>query len=181
MTPNQALTSCISWSQFDQLLIWVADDWSSVKLKKVGFQAERHGPIYSKRLISNQPLRRRTSGASTGPVCVFSQSWNRATGLTGRCLFCRYIIGKKGETRKRLETETKTSIAIPKQGVEGQIGRWSCDLSFRVTPRGWSWLFCQIESKILCFLANSEKSYQGWTGIKKSALDFCPSGPPTYI
>ncbi|MBN3302755.1 ASCC1 protein, partial [Amia calva] len=33
----------------------------------------------------------------------------------------KYIIGKKGETRKRLESETKTSINIPKQGVEGQI------------------------------------------------------------
>ncbi|XP_048843721.1 activating signal cointegrator 1 complex subunit 1 [Brienomyrus brachyistius] len=33
----------------------------------------------------------------------------------------KYIIGKKGETRKRLETETKTSIAIPKPGVEGKI------------------------------------------------------------
>lgn len=42
------------------------------------------------------------------------------------CLFfsliLRYIIGKKGETRKRLEFDTKTSINIPKQGVEGQIG-----------------------------------------------------------
>ncbi|XP_061561954.1 activating signal cointegrator 1 complex subunit 1 [Phycodurus eques] len=33
----------------------------------------------------------------------------------------KYIIGKKGETRKRLESDTKTSINIPKQGVEGQI------------------------------------------------------------
>ncbi|KAK1164550.1 activating signal cointegrator 1 complex subunit 1 [Acipenser oxyrinchus oxyrinchus] len=33
----------------------------------------------------------------------------------------RYIIGKKDDTRKRLEAETQTSISIPKQGVEGQI------------------------------------------------------------
>ncbi|KAG5855483.1 activating signal cointegrator 1 complex subunit 1 [Anguilla rostrata] len=33
----------------------------------------------------------------------------------------KYIIGKKGETRKRLESETRTSVSIPKQGVEGQI------------------------------------------------------------
>lgn len=33
----------------------------------------------------------------------------------------KYIIGKKGETRRRLESDTKTSINIPKQGVEGQI------------------------------------------------------------
>lgn len=34
----------------------------------------------------------------------------------------RYVIGKKGETKKRLETETRTSISIPKPGVEGEIG-----------------------------------------------------------
>ncbi|XP_039926599.1 activating signal cointegrator 1 complex subunit 1 isoform X3 [Hirundo rustica] len=33
----------------------------------------------------------------------------------------KYIIGKKGETKKRLETETQTSISIPKPGVEGEI------------------------------------------------------------
>ncbi|XP_034563374.1 activating signal cointegrator 1 complex subunit 1 [Notolabrus celidotus] len=33
----------------------------------------------------------------------------------------KYIIGKKGETRRRLEFDTKTSINIPKPGVEGQI------------------------------------------------------------
>ncbi|XP_012686590.2 activating signal cointegrator 1 complex subunit 1 [Clupea harengus] len=33
----------------------------------------------------------------------------------------KYIIGKKGETKKRLESDTKTSINIPKQGVEGAI------------------------------------------------------------
>lgn len=33
----------------------------------------------------------------------------------------KYIIGKKGETRRRLEYDTKTSISIPKPGVEGQI------------------------------------------------------------
>ncbi|TRY59120.1 hypothetical protein DNTS_009562 [Danionella cerebrum] len=33
----------------------------------------------------------------------------------------KYLIGKKGETRKRLESETKTSIIIPKQGQEGAV------------------------------------------------------------
>ncbi|XP_009288835.1 activating signal cointegrator 1 complex subunit 1 isoform X1 [Aptenodytes patagonicus] len=33
----------------------------------------------------------------------------------------KYIIGKKGETKKRLETETRTSISIPKPGAEGEI------------------------------------------------------------
>ncbi|CAL8237210.1 unnamed protein product [Boreogadus saida] len=33
----------------------------------------------------------------------------------------KYIIGKKGETRRRLESDTKTSITIPKLGIEGEI------------------------------------------------------------
>uniref|UniRef100_A0A8C3CDT2 Activating signal cointegrator 1 complex subunit 1 n=2 Tax=Cairina moschata TaxID=8855 RepID=A0A8C3CDT2_CAIMO len=33
----------------------------------------------------------------------------------------KYVIGKKGETKKRLEAETRTSISIPKPGVEGEI------------------------------------------------------------
>ncbi|XP_036590563.1 activating signal cointegrator 1 complex subunit 1 isoform X2 [Trichosurus vulpecula] len=33
----------------------------------------------------------------------------------------KYIIGKKGETRKKLEMETRTSINIPKPGMEGEI------------------------------------------------------------
>ncbi|NXT09012.1 ASCC1 protein, partial [Prunella fulvescens] len=36
----------------------------------------------------------------------------------------KYIIGKKGETKKRLETETRTSISIPKPGVEGEIAQF---------------------------------------------------------
>ncbi|KAM4034160.1 activating signal cointegrator 1 complex subunit 1 isoform 2-T2 [Anomaloglossus baeobatrachus] len=33
----------------------------------------------------------------------------------------KYIIGKKGETKRNLESETRTSISIPRQGMEGQI------------------------------------------------------------
>ncbi|KAJ8305691.1 LOW QUALITY PROTEIN: hypothetical protein KUTeg_016236 [Tegillarca granosa] len=35
--------------------------------------------------------------------------------------FFKHIIGKKGETRRRLENETKTQIKIPKSGQEGPI------------------------------------------------------------
>ena len=34
----------------------------------------------------------------------------------------KFIIGKKGETKKRLENETRTQIRIPRQGQEGDIG-----------------------------------------------------------
>ncbi|KAM3913762.1 activating signal cointegrator 1 complex subunit 1 [Leptodactylus fuscus] len=33
----------------------------------------------------------------------------------------KYIIGKKGETRRTLESDTRTSISIPRQGMEGDI------------------------------------------------------------
>nr|XP_056705979.1 activating signal cointegrator 1 complex subunit 1 [Euleptes europaea] len=33
----------------------------------------------------------------------------------------KYIIGKKGEMKNKLETETRTTISIPKPGVEGEI------------------------------------------------------------
>ena len=33
-----------------------------------------------------------------------------------------YIIGKKGETRRRIENETKTQIRIPRQGEDGDVG-----------------------------------------------------------
>ena len=36
--------------------------------------------------------------------------------------FFKFIIGKKGETKRRLENETGTQIKIPKQGAEGDIG-----------------------------------------------------------
>ena len=34
----------------------------------------------------------------------------------------RYIIGKKGETRRRIEEETGTHVRIPRQGEEGAVG-----------------------------------------------------------
>ncbi|XP_018418417.1 PREDICTED: activating signal cointegrator 1 complex subunit 1 [Nanorana parkeri] len=33
----------------------------------------------------------------------------------------KYIIGKKGETRRNIESDTRTSINIPRQGMEGEI------------------------------------------------------------
>lgn len=35
--------------------------------------------------------------------------------------YFKYIVGRKGETKKRLETETKTQIRIPRAGQEGEI------------------------------------------------------------
>lgn len=44
--------------------------------------------------------------------------------------FFKHIIGRKGETKRRLEIETKTQIKIPREGVEGEIGQYTgrgCD------------------------------------------------------
>lgn len=43
------------------------------------------------------------------------------TSFHAPSLFFAQIIGSKGMTKKRIETETKTSIKIPRQGVEGDI------------------------------------------------------------
>ncbi|KAB1270666.1 Activating signal cointegrator 1 complex subunit 1 [Camelus dromedarius] len=36
-------------------------------------------------------------------------------------LLYKHIVGKRGDTRKKLEVETRTSISIPKPGQEGEI------------------------------------------------------------
>ncbi|KAL8595369.1 hypothetical protein ACOMHN_024068 [Nucella lapillus] len=36
-------------------------------------------------------------------------------------VFFKYVIGKRGETKRRLEMETRTQIRIPKAGQEGEI------------------------------------------------------------
>ena len=36
--------------------------------------------------------------------------------------YFKYIMGKKGETKRKLENDTKTQIRIPRQGEEGEIG-----------------------------------------------------------
>ena len=40
-------------------------------------------------------------------------------------IFFKYIIGKRGETKRRLETGTRTQIIIPRAGQEGKIGQLS--------------------------------------------------------
>ena len=36
--------------------------------------------------------------------------------------YFKYIIGKKAETKRKLELDTKTQIWIPRQGEKGNIG-----------------------------------------------------------
>ncbi|NXT81070.1 ASCC1 protein, partial [Zapornia atra] len=98
------------------------------------------GRVYRKNLIQEQPYQREEEEEDfcTGPGdCTDEPCDAFVVEETERGFQCRaevpsplykYIIGKKGETKKRIETETRTSISIPKPGVEGEIGNAFCFL-----------------------------------------------------
>jgi len=52
-------------------------------------------------------------------------------------VFFKYIMGKKGETKKRLESETRTQIKIPRQHEEGDIGMF-CEMFFFCVLYGYA-------------------------------------------
>ncbi|XP_009097093.1 activating signal cointegrator 1 complex subunit 1 [Serinus canaria] len=90
------------------------------------------GRVYRKNLIREQPFpHEEEEDFCAGPgECADEPCDAFVVEETERGFQCRlevpsplykYIIGKKGETKKRLETETRTSISIPKPGVEGEI------------------------------------------------------------
>ncbi|XP_071605060.1 activating signal cointegrator 1 complex subunit 1 isoform X1 [Heliangelus exortis] len=90
------------------------------------------GRVYRKNLIREQDNQREEEEEfCAGPTdCADEPCDAFVVEETERGFQCRvevpsplykYIIGKKGETKKRLETETRTSISIPKPGIEGEI------------------------------------------------------------
>ncbi|XP_052467996.1 activating signal cointegrator 1 complex subunit 1 [Carassius gibelio] len=91
----------------------------------------------------------------------------------------KYIIGKKGETRKRLETETKTSISIPKQGVEGQIvitGAHRAAVTSAVTRVEVlidSFRRKQPFTHFLSFALNHPQVQQGFLRFREQVLERC--------
>ncbi|XP_073684069.1 activating signal cointegrator 1 complex subunit 1 [Garra rufa] len=91
----------------------------------------------------------------------------------------KYIIGKKGETRKRLESETKTSISIPKQGVEGQIvitGAHRAAVSSAVTRIEVlidSFRRKQPFTHFLSFALNDAQVQQGFLRFREQVLERC--------
>ncbi|KAM7370690.1 hypothetical protein PAMP_010217 [Pampus punctatissimus] len=91
----------------------------------------------------------------------------------------KYIIGKKGETRKRLEFDTKTSINIPKQGVEGQIvitgSHKAAVLSAvtRVEVLVESFRKKQPFTHFLSFPLNDPKIQEGFLRFKDDVLKQC--------
>ncbi|XP_051795013.1 activating signal cointegrator 1 complex subunit 1 isoform X1 [Acanthochromis polyacanthus] len=91
----------------------------------------------------------------------------------------RYIIGKKGETRKRLEFDTKTSISIPKQGVEGQIvitGSYKSAVSSAVTRVEVlveNFRKKQPFTHFLSFPLNDSKIQEGFLTFKDEVLQQC--------
>ncbi|XP_023579127.1 activating signal cointegrator 1 complex subunit 1-like [Octodon degus] len=44
------------------------------------------------------------------------------SAVSAPCLLYKHIVGKRGDTKKKIEMETKTSITIPKPGQDGEIG-----------------------------------------------------------
>ncbi|XP_069547989.1 activating signal cointegrator 1 complex subunit 1 [Brachyistius frenatus] len=91
----------------------------------------------------------------------------------------KYIIGKKGETRRRLECDTKTSISIPKQGVEGQIviaGSHKAAVSSAVTRVEVlveSFRKKQPFTHFLSFPLNDSKIQEGFLKFKDQVLQQC--------
>ncbi|XP_050980609.1 activating signal cointegrator 1 complex subunit 1 isoform X3 [Labeo rohita] len=91
----------------------------------------------------------------------------------------KYIIGKKGETRKRLESETKTSISIPKQGVEGQIvitGVHRAAVASAVTRIEVlidSFRRKQPFTHFLSFALNHAQVQQGFVRFREQVLERC--------
>ncbi|XP_029933175.1 activating signal cointegrator 1 complex subunit 1 [Myripristis murdjan] len=91
----------------------------------------------------------------------------------------KYVIGKKGETRRRLEADTKTSISIPKPGVEGQIvitGSHRAAVSSAVTR-----LEVLVEgfrrkqpfTHFLSFPLNDPQVQEGFLSFKDKVLEQC--------
>ncbi|KAI5623409.1 activating signal cointegrator 1 complex subunit 1 [Silurus asotus] len=91
----------------------------------------------------------------------------------------KYIIGKKGETRRRLEADTKTTISIPKQGVEGKIvitGSQKAAVASaltRVEVLIESFRRKQPFTHFLSFALNHPQIQEGFERFKKEVLDQC--------
>ncbi|XP_033963372.1 activating signal cointegrator 1 complex subunit 1 [Pseudochaenichthys georgianus] len=91
----------------------------------------------------------------------------------------KYIIGKKGETRRRLESDTKTSISIPKQGVEGEIvitGSHKAAVSSAVTRVELlveSYRKKQPFTHFLSFPLSNPKIQEGFLTFKDEVLKQC--------
>ncbi|KAM9462042.1 activating signal cointegrator 1 complex subunit 1 [Clarias gariepinus] len=91
----------------------------------------------------------------------------------------KYIIGKKGETRRRLEAETKTTINIPKQGVEGQIviaGSQKAAVASAVTRVEVlieSFRRKQPFTHFLSFALNHPQVQEGFKRFREEVLDHC--------
>ena len=43
----------------------------------------------------------------------------------------KFILGKRAETKKKIEKETNTQIMIPRQGEEGDVGKFLTLLKFQ--------------------------------------------------
>ena len=56
-------------------------------------------------------------------------------------LLYRFIIGKRGDTKRKIEKETGTQIMIPRQGEEGEVGEFC---------RAWLSIFKSLSTYLRC-------------------------------
>uniref|UniRef100_A0ACB8F8B4 Uncharacterized protein n=1 Tax=Sphaerodactylus townsendi TaxID=933632 RepID=A0ACB8F8B4_9SAUR len=99
----------------------------------------------------------------------------------------KYIIGKKGETKKKLETETRTSISIPKPGVEreivitGQHRNGVISARTRIDVLVESFRKKQPFTHFLSFALNQPAIQEKLLQFKKEVLEKCSSELISYI
>uniref|UniRef100_A0A3Q2GBU2 Activating signal cointegrator 1 complex subunit 1 n=1 Tax=Cyprinodon variegatus TaxID=28743 RepID=A0A3Q2GBU2_CYPVA len=152
-----------------------------------------NGRIYRRNIVKEEPYEEEDDFSYTGPseskdltedeTCDLHLIEETDKGY--RCaidvpsVLYKYIIGKKGETRRRLESDTKTSISIPKQGIEGQIvitGAQKSAVSSAVTRVEVlveSFRKKQPFTHFLSFPLNDSKVQEGFQTFKKEVLQQC--------
>ncbi|XP_072439628.1 activating signal cointegrator 1 complex subunit 1 [Chiloscyllium punctatum] len=94
----------------------------------------------------------------------------------------KYIIGKKGDTKRRLENETRTSITIPKPGIEGEIvitGQQRAGVASaqtRIEVMLESFRRKQPFTHFLSFAINQPNIQEQFLKFRERVLDECSQG-----
>nr|XP_046232961.1 activating signal cointegrator 1 complex subunit 1 [Scatophagus argus] len=151
------------------------------------------GRIYRRNIIKEEQYEEEENFSYTGPpeseylaedetcdsYCIEQTDKGFRCAIDVPSVLYKYIIGKKGDTRRRLEFDTKTSISIPKQGVEGQVvitGSHRAAVSSAVTRVELlveSFRKKQPFTHFLSFPLNDPKIQEGFLKFKKEVLQQC--------
>ncbi|XP_019903172.2 activating signal cointegrator 1 complex subunit 1 isoform X2 [Esox lucius] len=126
---------------------------------------------------ASSPLEEEDGSCDSRPIEPTEKGFRCAIDVPS--VLYKYIIGKKGETRRRLESDTKTSINIPKPGVEGQIvitGSQKAAVSSAVTRIEVlleSFRRKQPFTHFLSFALNHPQVQEGFLRFKDQVLEQC--------